>query len=358
MAATVVTTLKLGSSCVIGRKAIADVLISHESVSGKHCTIKIQKQAEELDKRRDINRLRASIIDHSSNGTWVSPSLHPNSPYRLVKGVVTSITVGDSIFLLNPKHPQSCDYHLTLEKGIMGNELVLCKTMPSRLQRKRSKEIDDDSIPLAKICKIMNKHENKLEKDSCYSDDDVVITSITETRLSPPGVATPPITVTSNTPTVRESSSSGKCLPLGTGMNQCTFCGKLFPVIELENHTFECHVKGQFGNTSITATPSTPATPTLTTPISTAPYPSPDLEQCPKCLSLFSIYELVSHVEKCVSPTIILDDEEEREHCQFCMKTFSVVELVSHAITCNKRLIDNEVSFVMYIIVHYIHVCL
>ena len=58
-------------------------------------------------------------------------------------------------------------------------------------------------------------------------------------------------------------------------------------------------------------------------------------EQCPNCLELFDIVELISHVNSCLP--CLTDEVEEEDHCQFCLKLFPVSHLVSHAVLCTER---------------------
>lgn len=259
------TILRAGSSIVMGRKGVGvDILINHESVSGRHCVIDVHEDGSLSD-----NHLRATITDHSSNGTWVVP-VSGGPSYRLVKGVATDIKVGDSIMLLNPRHCESHDCHMILERGAMRDTLVLRKTSSNVQRRKRSSLTEDEDIPVAKIRRV-------LENDR--SDEEVIITSVTCPSVLTTPTITSSIIQSSNTRTGDRASVSSVPVPMIRDQSE---------------------------------------------------------EQCPKCLKVYNLSELISHCDTC---TATIGDKtngaEEKDQCEFCLKLFPLSELVYHGRVCS-----------------------
>ena len=95
------------------------------------------------------------------------------------------------------------------------------------------------------------------------------------------------------------------------------------------------------------------------------------MEQCPNCLNLFPVDELVRHSSLCylsevgsasfggsdgvtaTSSSISLaanglanpPEESDLEQCIYCFKDYSVIELVAHVNVCSKRM-KPKVSYV------------
>ena len=102
-----------------------------------------------------------------------------------------------------------------------------------------------------------------------------------------------------------------------------------------------------------------PEVPPITTQLS--------MEQCPNCLNLFPVEDLVAHSESCCPPDALFSERDgavtngnrslpsgvslvavdltdpleggaDLEQCMYCLKDFSVVELVTHVNVCSKRI--------------------
>ena len=332
-------TLRSGSVCVIGRGMSADVLIRHESVSGKHCILKIHDSGAETEGNI------CTITDHSSNGTWV---IHKETAILLTKHEDTFITIGDVIMLLGPYHPQSANYQFTLQKSMVAKEFVLCRLPHNRIISKRRRSSFDNEVSTGTIKKTKTSnndvdHNIKLVNTSIHkklapvSDALDVTACVTSEAVKPvlrPYISSESTSVSEPLVPFRPLVSLTKQL----SKEQCPICTQYFNVIDLVNHVDEC-------TTIITTVPVTPSTTDL--PFSTGTLlRHQSEEQCPKCSHFFNIIELISHVKECVStitpvptsPPVSIPPHcipiHEEEHCQFCLKLFPVMELFSHGEDC------------------------
>ena len=304
-----------GSQCILGRIATADVLIRHNNVSGKHCCIEIHKvrreasrddpsllessqldssqpdasqdpqpdasqdpqpdssQHETLHKLENKTKycLKCTITDYSSNGTWIScrtdSSLKnikcfKNKPFRLKKNVPTDIKLEDVIMLLAPSHSDSMHYCYVLSKGVKKGEIVLCQVVMKQ-DGGHSSDLEDAQI------------ENREKK-------------------------------------LVECSNSGI-----EGVNRKK------RTLEERGDVKEDEVRKKASKPDNTDEILTRPIPIRTlSPVPFVPSLSQQLseEQCPKCNNLFSIIELVSHVEEC----------DNNVQCQYCHKLFPVVDIITH----------------------------
>ena len=159
---------------------------------------------------------------------------------------------------------------------------------------------------------------------------------------------------------------------------RCPRCLKLFPIVELPTHCAICQ-KTTANNTSTNETPTieeerntdtTDGVAKVESVVSEA-YPIPllqtemSMEQCPSCLKIFPVLELVAHAKVCTRESsrvvIDIDPEVEPQHvtlssvssrsslrsmpttevymeeCPSCSKLFTVCELVDHSEVCRSH---------------------
>ena len=307
-----IKSLKAGSLCVIGRLTSSDVIITHKSISGKHCTIQTQKSEKEVVDLTDgsdgiNNSLQCTIVDHSSNGTWVLSSKDPTKPFRLIKRRKTNIVVGDIIMLLSPSHPESAQCRYVLEKGINEEELVLCKALllPHRTLSKRANIGGDCEIS----CKILKKSKD-FEEQTENSKELILV-----------GIDNKPIPVTS-TGTAAEPVTDDH----GSYYSACTSRVPVASVHRLPVST-----------ASVLPVEAVPPFSLTLSPVSDAPTLARELsqEECPKCFHSFTVVELVSHVNEC-NPSLLPteDKEEEKDKCCYCLNLFPISKLFAHACSC------------------------
>ena len=146
-----------GTSCWIGRLATSDIVTAHPNISNKHCCISSERLEKALHDRdlsqnseegeTDVSKkyiLKCNIIDHSSNGTWVSHRNERKKVHRLKYQQPTEVKVGDIIYLLAPSHSESYLHKYILSKGINKGEVVVCQLIvetsefvPKKLLAKR-----------------------------------------------------------------------------------------------------------------------------------------------------------------------------------------------------------------------------
>ena len=175
------------------------------------------------------------------------------------------------------------------------------------------------------------------------------------------------------------SATSVPSLTREVSKERCPKCLKLFPIVELPTHCAICQ-KTTANNTSANKY-TTQATEeerdcdttdgvTKVESVVSKAYPIPvlrtdiSIEQCPSCLKLFPVLELVAHAEVCTheSSRVVIDidpevephcvalssvnsrsslrlasmptKEEYMEECPSCTKFFPVCELVDHCKVC------------------------
>ena len=316
-----------GSQCILGRIATADVLIRHTNVSGKHCCIEIHKvkreasrddpsllessqpdssqpdasqdphpdssqdpqpdssQHETLHKLENKTKycLKCTITDYSSNGTWIScrtdSSLKninclKNKSFRLKKNVPTDIKLGDVIMLLAPSHSDYMHYCYVLSKGVKKGEIVLCQVVMKQ-DGGHSSDLEDTQI------------ENRGKK-------------LVECNMSG----------------IEGINRKKRILEEREDMK--------------ENEVRQKAIKLDITDEILT----TPKAIRTLSPVPSIPSLSQQLseEQCPKCKHLFSIIELVSHVEEC----------DNNIRCQYCHKLFPVVDIITHDCPEKNRTTLNE----------------
>ncbi len=262
-----IKSLPSGRSCTIGRNTSADVLIRHESVSGKHCTLYNDNALTTND--RISHNVSCIITDHSSNGTWISPSGYPKSLYRLGKNENRKIDMGDTIMLLSPGHPDSKLFHFKLEMGIEFNEVVLCKVPISKRQRlslKRPNTFTEDQIQ-SKRGKL-TAEEEKIDlvipatADIIPIATSIVIPPVPKRIITTTSPVTPVHTIEHHRPSLPRELSQEMCPKCSCLFNvieliahvdtcspetkHCSVCSKLFPLTELARHTLECPMKPSY----------------------------------------------------------------------------------------------------------------
>ena len=325
-------TLGPGSVCVIGRKTSAHVVISHKSVSGNHCTLKIQDSSLDrntTDRDGTENCLKCTITDLSSNGTWINSenSSSSSEPILLVKHRATCIDIGDVIMLLGPRHPQSCYYQFALQEGIKANELVLCRLSHHEhemLSIKRPRSFSDNEISSKATKKSRILEDNGSHDISLYDRTNKTVRFDTHSN-SPP--LTPITSNVSVTTTVTYTSS-----------NVTVYAPILEPFIPVSEPFIP--VSKPFIPVSESLIPVSepfiPFVPALSKELSK--------EQCPKCAQYFNIVNLVSHVDECYPQPIVpisthslpstLSRQQSEELCPNCSRSYHIIELISHVKEC------------------------
>ena len=170
------------------------------------------------------------------------------------------------------------------------------------------------------------------------------------------------------------SAMSVPSLTREVSKERCPTCLKFFPVVELPIHCAICQKATDFSTSaSETATHATEEADcgtidgvTSKANVIPALHSEISLEQCPNCLKLFPVLELVAHAEVCtrVSSRVVIDidpDIETSTHnsltpssmhttevcmgeCPSCSKLFTVCELVDHSEVCRSHRSDEAGS--------------
>jgi len=384
------------------------LVIPCPNLSGLHCAVEVRKTSESpRPSPFDGSGLtRCTVVDLSSNGTWLIKSEEDVArPKKLKKGVLADLCPGDCIMLLAPKH-KLCMQHrfelqcnsaeagsaefvlvqlpwkggdpstVTVEKlprkkprgsdkadskpDDLGNHVgAIIKDSRSTRKRKYSYEPEDGGLEASKDSQNLKK--SKLEATSSLSGH----ASINATEV---GVATggkwkrKPAAVGENNAPHEDSTSCGEeeeknhgtpnrkatlpivestvpeapflpVLPTKISLEQCPSCLKLFPVLELMAHAEVCMHEysrpsvdiGEAGidismrkDVAVSKSGESEAENVVSKPVATStqsslvpsmPTVEVSVEECPSCLKLFPLCELVEHSEMCRSRKKIVREE-------------------------------------------------
>ena len=387
-----------GDRIRIGRNRACELVIPCPNLSGLHCAVEVKKTSESpRPSPFDGSGLtKCTVVDLSSNGTWLIKSEEDVArPKKLKKGVMADLCPGDCIMLLAPKH-KLCMQHrfelqcnsaeagsaefvlvqlpwkggdpssMTVEKlprkkpcgsdeadskpDDLGNHMgAITKDSRSTRKRKYSYEPEDGGLEASKDSQNLKKSRLKatssLSEHASINATEVGVATGGKWKLKPVGENNAPHEESTSCGGEEEKNHGtpdGKAtlpivestvpeapflpvLPTKISLEQCPSCLKLFPVLELMAHAEVCMRECSRPNVDISeagidmsmrkdvtvsksreseaenivSKPIATSTPNSSVP--SMPTMEVSVEECPSCLKLFPLCELVEHSEMCRS---------------------------------------------------------
>ena len=361
--------LKAGDKIKIGRNVTCELVIKSPFISGIHCSVEARTSSANPSNDSKLN-LHYVVQDLSSNGTWILrgtvdetsrsklDSVKLKLAKKLNKRSDERLLPGDCILLLAPLHKQCMQYIFTLTTSDDHNNDCILKQLPYSPSKTANSHSLSNAINMKQcLSSVSNssqqhgvkrkspvtaavdtskkakfKHSSSAGSSStthCYNGDERVLEK--------------------SKPAVKDSKEE---------MERCPSCWKLFPVTDLPIHCPICQdSKSNEAKSNVRAASPTPTKDSVIV-IHDSPelksrgdrHSAPDvseslesiMEQCPKCLEIFPLIELVVHAEICSTKMEISDGGTapslskgpSLEQCPLCLEMFSITELISHSEAC------------------------
>ena len=392
------TFLHPGDRIRIGRnRAQCELVIPCPNLSGLHCAVEVNKTSESsrpspFDGSGPPSK--CTVLDLSSNGTWlIKGEEDVAGPKRMKKGVTVDFCPGDCIMLLAPQHKLSRQHRFVLQhssavKGEAGSaEFVLVQlpweggvdsstVIAEKLPRRKpsgSGKVDSKSDDLGDHMIAKDGPSTRKRKSFCTPAGGELDTSrdslnLKKSRLEATGSSNDHASIN----VAEMEVAIGVRRKLTTGDDSNTSCDESTSHGEEEQNN-RVPPDG-------TAPPPEVESTVLRAPSHPAFPAEISVEQCPCCLKLFPVLELMAHAEVCMhessvdidgmrvdvtvsKPSISRESEAESvvsgpvvasthsslappsmpsevstEKCPSCLKLFPLCELVEHCQLCRSRI--------------------
>ncbi len=311
----------------IGRKASCDAVIGSPLISNVHCVV------------YSASVIQVSVLDRSRNGTWVRKRNNDSSnksasakAARVSKDFPCHLDAGDVIYLLAPKHADSSNFRLQLRNTEGdGSYLFHLKSGDKDSLEQDAEEVahkrtlENPDFPRNKISRISSGKEDYIQGISSrldHSCDSVVTSSSSKARGT---LSSDNGTWELNSHTGSVSMRSDEMILEDTTVKVSADSSKEAFLADKDNSETKVEEKGVGIFSS-----------------------SLSVEQCPKCLELFPVIDLIAHFSECIgipswrsssSPEESMVDrrsvqDDELGECPSCARAFPIEELVVHCQHC------------------------